>query len=160
MSINNSNFINLIGRLGENPVSRTLPSGQMATEFSLATNNSYKDRDGNRIERTDWHRIKSYGKVAEILSRYLERGSKVAIIGTLRYNKWIDKFEQKRSSAEIVVESFQFMGSRQRPNENNLTGEASLTAEPLDPRTAARRAKQTVMADESAMPDAEEDLPF
>lgn len=160
MSINNSNFINLIGRLGDNPVSRTMPNGQLATEFRLATNDNYKDRDGNKVERTEWHRIKSYGKAAEILNQYLERGSKVSIVGTLRYSKWVDKFDQKRTSAEVIVQSFEFMSSARRNGTGNYSGEASLTAEPIDPRTASRRAKQTVMADEAAMPDSDKDLPF
>lgn len=160
MPINNSNFINLIGRLGDNPTSRTLPSGQMATEFSLATNDNYKDRDGNKVERTEWHRVKAYGKAAEVLNQYLERGSKIAIVGTLRYSKWLDKFEQKRNTAEIIVQSFEFMGSSRRNDGPAYAGDSSLAAEPVDTRTASRRARKTVLADESAMPEPEEDLPF
>lgn len=160
MSINNSNFINLIGRLGDHPTSRTLPSGQVATAFSLATNDNYKDRDGNKIERTNWHRIKAYGKPAEIMSQYLEKGSKVSIVGTLRYNKWQDKYDQKRSTAEIIVQSFEFMGNVRANKLGGPAAQSSLAAEPVDPRTASRRARQTVLADESAMPEPEEDLPF
>lgn len=160
MSINNSNFINLIGRLGDHPVSRTLPNGQLATEFSLATNDNYKDRDGNKVARTEWHRIKSYGKAAEILNRFLERGSRVSIVGTLRYSKWTDKFDQKRSSAEIVVQSFEFLSSARRNGVVGSTEETSMASEPIDPRTASRRAKKTILADEAAMPDSDEDLPF
>jgi len=157
MPINNSNFINLIGRLGDNPSSRTLPSGQLATEFNLATNDNYKDRAGNKVERTEWHRIKAYGKVAEILDRYLKRGNKVSIVGTLRYQKWVDKFDQKRSSPEIIVQSFLFMEGSRLPEVDTPDNQASITAEPVAP---ARHPERTVLADESAMPDANDDLPF
>lgn len=158
MSVNNANFINLIGRLGDNPVSRTMPNGQLATEFSLATKDDYKDRNGTKVERTQWHRVKAYGKPAEILDQYLERGSQVAVIGTLRYRKWVDQQNQKRTTAEIIVESFQFLGSSRR--NSTYATESSLTSEPLDPRTASRRAKKTALADEAAMPDSDQDLPF
>lgn len=109
MSITNSNFIHLIGNLGDTPSSRTLPNGQQVINFNLATNDSYKNREGERIQRTEWHQVKAFGKTAEVMARYLRRGSKVSLVGTLRYRKWVDKFEQKRLSAEVIVESFEFM---------------------------------------------------
>ncbi len=160
MSINNSNFINLIGRLGDTPESRTLPSGQTVTAFSLATNENYKDRSGNRVVRTEWHKVKAFGKAAEVLSQYLERGSKVAIVGTLRYSKWRDKFDQTRNTAEIIVQSFEFMDSR-KGTPSSATGDSStIAAEPMAKRTAAGRAQKSALADELAMPEPEEELPF
>lgn len=164
MSLTNSNFINLIGHLGDTPNAKTMPNGRMATEFNLATKDSYRDRDGNKVERTEWHRIKAYGKPAEILNQYLDRGSKVSIIGTLRYSKWLDKYEQKRTTAEVIVESFQFMDG---PRKENSHATPSMVGEPLgkpiDARTEKRLAKETMavaMADESDMPKADDDLPF
>lgn len=126
--MNTSNFINLIGRLGDDPKTKTLPSGTIVTEFSLATRNIYKDRDGNRQEQTDWHRIKAFGKLAEIFDKYLERGGQVSIVGSMRYSKWVDKYDQTRTSAEVIAESFSFIGSgKARPTD---AGNASLVAEP------------------------------
>lgn len=165
--LSSNNFVNLIGNLGSAPVAKTLPSGRLLTEFSLATNDRYTDANGNRVERTEWHTVKAFGKPAEILSQYLQRGSKVSILGTLRYNKWQDKYEQNRISTEVIVESFRFLdgnpASRSQP-------QAALTGEPMpvDGRTAARRAaaKPTVTAanteanTEANMPATEEPLPF
>ena len=160
MSINNSNFISLIGRLGDTPESRTLPSGQTVTAFSLATNENYKDRSGNRVERTEWHKVKAFGTAAEVLSKYLERGSKVAIVGTLRYSKWRDKFDQNRNTAEIIVQSFEFMDSRKSGLSSASGDSTDMAAEPMAPSTASGRARKSALADEVTMPEPEEELPF
>jgi len=130
--MNTSNFINLIGRLGEDPKSKTLDNGRLFTEFSLATKTFYKDRDGNRQEQTDWHRIKAFGKLAEIFDRHLERGTQVSIVGSMRYSKWVDKHDQARTSANVIAESFSFIGSgnKPRPADNNAASNSSLVAEP------------------------------
>lgn len=152
--MNTSNFINLIGRLGESPRTKTLPSGTIVTEFSLATSNFYKDRDGNRQEQTDWHRVKAFGKLAEIFDKYLERGGQVSIVGSMRYRKWVDKHDQTRTSAEVIAESFSFIGSG-KPRESDA-GNASLVAEPhprQNPEPAAALA-------DPIMTGADEGLPF
>ena len=85
--MNVRNHIHLTGNLGADPKTVTLDSGTTATEFSLATNDYYRDRDGNRQTRTEWHRVKAYGKIAEIVDQYLDRGKEVSIVGSMRYRK-------------------------------------------------------------------------
>lgn len=164
--LSSNNFINLIGNLGAAPVVKTLPSGRLLTEFRLATNDRYTNASGQRVDRTEWHTVKAFGKPAEILSQYLDRGSKVSILGTLRYNKWVDKFEQNRTSTEIIVESFRFLDGN---SAEQGKPQAALVAEPApgvsEPRTAARRAATTRTAtattmNEETAPSPEEDLPF
>lgn len=122
------NSITLIGNLGSNPETRTLPSGRLVTEFSLATNDYYRDKNGDRQTRTDWHRIKAYGKLAEIFDQHLAKGSQVCIAGALRYGKWIDKHDQVRTSAEIVADSFTFLSAGKSAEvEGDM---ASMVAEP------------------------------
>ena len=152
--MNTSNFINLIGRLGEAPRTKTLPSGTIVTEFSLATRNVYKDRDGNRQEQTDWHRVKAFGKLAEIFDKYLERGGQVSIVGSMRYSKWVDKHDQTRTSAEVIAESFSFIGSG-KPRESDA-GNASLVAEP----GPGRNPHPAATLPDAVMTGADDGLPF
>jgi single-strand DNA-binding protein len=164
--MNTSNFINLIGRLGDDPKTATLASGTTATEFSLATNDYYRDRDGLRQTRTEWHRVKAYGKLAEIFDQYLERGKEVSIVGSMRYRKWIDKHDQTRTAAEVVADSFSFIGSQNRNTEEDRESSASLVAEPLpnagvaiEAKTRNRRA-MTAAAEAPILESADQDLPF
>ena len=110
MSIRNN--ASLIGNLGANPVTTTLESGLVITEFNLATNEYFRDRDGQRQTRTMWHSVKAFGKQAEILGQYLSSGSMVAIEGRISYRKWTDKHEQVRVSTEIIAEDFTFLSPK------------------------------------------------
>ncbi|WP_027185878.1 single-stranded DNA-binding protein [Desulfovibrio inopinatus] len=97
------NKVMLIGRLGQDPKLQYLPSGSPVTEFSLATDESYTNRDGQKVEQTEWHRIKVFGRVAEICSNYLSKGRLVYIEGQIRTRSWDDQQGQKRYITEIVV---------------------------------------------------------
>ncbi|SEQ92518.1 single-stranded DNA-binding protein [Neolewinella agarilytica] len=145
------NSITLIGNLGSNPKTATLPSGRLATEFSLATNDYYKDKDGNRQTRTEWHKIKAYGKLAEVFDKHLVQGSQVCIAGALRYSKWIDKHDQVRVTAEIVADSFTFLsGGRQAAAEQELEEEV---IQPSTNKPAKKRSrKKAVVATEDVIP--------
>ncbi|MFT6000442.1 MAG: single-strand DNA-binding protein [Neolewinella sp.] len=164
--MNTSNFINLIGRLGEAPKTVTLASGTTATEFSLATNDYYRDRDGNRQTRTEWHRVKAYGKIAEIFDQYLDRGKEVSIVGSMRYRKWVDKHDQTRTSAEVIAESFSFIGSQNRDATDSRDNSASLVAEPLPDAAEVIAAKSqnrraaTAATEEPVLESADQPLPF
>ncbi len=133
--MNVRNHIHLTGNLGADPKTVTLKSGMVATEFSLATNDYYRDAEGNRQTRTEWHKIKAYGKMAELFSQYLQRGSQVSIIGSMRYRKWVDQFEQNRLTAEVIAEEFTFLGSGKRESPAN---KAAAPAK----KTINRRAKK------------------
>jgi single-strand DNA-binding protein len=106
------NKVILVGRLGRDPETRYTSGGQAVANFSVATDESYKDRNGERQKRTEWHKIVVWGKQAEIAQQYLKKGSLVFIEGRIQSREWQDKEGQKRTSFEIVANNFRMLGSR------------------------------------------------
>jgi single-strand DNA-binding protein len=106
------NKVILVGRLGRDPETRYTGSGQAVANFSLATDETYKDRNGERQKRTEWHKIVVWGKQAEIAQQYLKKGSLVFIEGRIQSREWQDKEGQKRTSFEIVANNFRMLGGR------------------------------------------------
>ncbi len=103
----------IIGNLGADPEVRTTPSGQMVCNLSVATSENYTDRNGNRQERTEWHRVVLWGKLAELAQRYLSKGRKVFIEGRIQTRSWEDQQTgQKRYSTEIVARDMVFLDSQ------------------------------------------------
>src|ERR1700674_5850469 len=102
----------LVGRLGRDPETRYTSSGQAVGNFSVATDESYKDRNGERQKRTEWHKIVVWGKQAEIAQQYLKKGALVFIEGRIQSREWQDKEGQKRTSFEIVGNNFRMLGGR------------------------------------------------
>jgi len=101
----------LIGNLGRDPEVRYLPSGAAVCNFSIATTEKWKGKDGTPGERTEWHRIVVFGKQAENCKEFLKKGRPVYIEGRLQYREWNDKEGNKRNTTEIVAQTVQFLGS-------------------------------------------------
>ncbi|TXF90597.1 single-stranded DNA-binding protein [Neolewinella aurantiaca] len=142
--MNVRNHIHLTGNLGTDPKTVVLKTGKTATEFSLATNEYYRDKQGERQTRTEWHRVKAYGKLAELFDQHLQCGSPISIVGTMRYRRWVDKFEQTRTSAEVIAEEFTFLGGSRKNKEEAMiedAHEAMMVAEPVAKKTSSRRKK-------------------
>ena len=167
MQIRNS--VTLIGNVGQLPVTKTLSSGNRLIEFSLATNESYRNRDGQKVQRTEWHRVKAFGKVVDVLERYLTRGSRIALTGSIRYNKWTDKYEQSRVSTDIILDGFTFLDSKDYGAVGTEAVDEDSVMQVAEPspaeatgtpgKTKKRRAtKKSTKAKEAAT--AAEDLPF
>lgn len=107
------NKVILIGNLGADPETRAMPSGATVANLRIATTENWKDRtSGENQERTEWHRVALFGKLAEIASEYLRKGSQVYIEGSLRTRKWQDKQGQERYSTEIIGNEMQMLGGR------------------------------------------------
>ena len=106
------NRVMLVGRLGRDPETRYTSGGQAVANFSVATDESYKDRNGERQKRTEWHKIVVWGKQAEIAQQYLKKGALVFIEGRIQSREWQDKEGQKRTSFEIVANNFRMLGGR------------------------------------------------
>ena len=102
----------LVGRLGKDPETRFTSGGQAVATFNMATDSSYKDRNGERQKRTEWHRIKAWGKLAEIVQQYLRKGSLIFIEGRIETREWQDKEGVKRYTTEIVANEMRMLGSR------------------------------------------------
>jgi len=106
------NKVILIGNLGKDPELKYTPSGAAVTNFSMATTDRWKDKDGNSQERTEWHNIVLWGRQAEIAKEYLSKGRSVYIEGRIQTRTYDDKDGNKRYFTEIVGERMQFLGGR------------------------------------------------
>ncbi len=107
------NKVFLIGRLGKDPEVKYSEAGNPLCSMTLATDSSYKDRDGDVQKNTDWHRIVCFGKTAENCGKYLRKGSQVHVEGAIRYRSW-EKDGQKHSITEIIAQNVTFLDSKQR----------------------------------------------
>ena len=106
------NKVILIGNLGGDPELRSTPGGTSVASFTLATNESWTDKDGAKQERTEWHRVVAWSRLAEICGQYLRKGSQVYIEGRLQTREWEDKQGNKRKTTEIVARDMQMLGAR------------------------------------------------
>ena len=106
------NKVILIGNLGKDPELRYTQSGQAVVNFSLATNESWTDKSGERVEKTEWHRIVAWAKTAALCAQYLSKGRTVYIEGKLQTRDWEDKEGVKRQTTEIVAATVQFLGGQ------------------------------------------------
>ena len=109
------NKVILVGNLGQDPEVRYMPNGNAVANITVATSESWKDQQGQQQERTEWHRVVLFGKLAEITGEYLRKGSQVYLEGKLQTRKWKDQSGQDRYSTEVVIDqsgSMQMLGSR------------------------------------------------
>lgn len=105
------NKVILIGNLGSDPEVKYTPSGAAVANFNIATNESWTGKDGKKEERTEWHRIVVWNKLAELCGEYLSKGRTVYIEGRLQTREWNDKDGNKRYTTEVVAQTLQFLGS-------------------------------------------------
>jgi single-strand DNA-binding protein len=149
------NKVILIGNLGRDPEVRYMPSGDAVANISIATTETWKDKNGEKQEKTEWHRVAMFGKTAEIAGEYLKKGSQVYIEGRLETRKWTDKEGQERTTTEIRADRMQMLGSR--------SGGSERMAPPEDdaPRAAPAPAQKSGGAAKgSGLEDLEDDIPF
>ncbi len=102
----------LIGRLGKDPEVRYTPDGTMVTNFNLATDEQWKDKNGEKVQKTEWHRIVTFGKLAEICGNYLVKGKLVFIEGRIQTRSWEDKDGVKRFTTEIIASDMKMLDSK------------------------------------------------
>ncbi len=107
------NKVILIGNIGADPELRYTPKGTAVTNFNMATNENWTDSSGERQERTEWHRVVVWGRLAEICNQYLRKGSKVYIEGRLQTRSWEGQDGQKRYTTEVVARDMQMLDSRE-----------------------------------------------
>jgi single-strand DNA-binding protein len=106
------NKVQLIGRLGQAPEVKHLDSGKTVANFNLATNDNYKNAKGELIENTEWHNLVAWGKTAEIIEKYVQKGSEIAIEGKLTNRSWEDKDGNKRYTTEVLVNELLLLGDK------------------------------------------------
>jgi single-strand DNA-binding protein len=142
------NKVILLGNLGQDPELKYTPNGAAVTTLSIATNEVWKDNDGNKQERTEWHRVVLWRKLAEIAGEWLKKGSKVYLEGRLQTRSWEDKDGVKRYTTEIIADTLTMLDTKGESNQSNRGAEP-----PPDAATEGPPA-------EEAQPSEEDDLPF
>ena len=107
------NKVILVGNLGKDPEIRHLENGTAVANFPIATSESYKDKEGSRVEQTEWHNVVVWRKLAEIAENYLKKGSQIYLEGKLRTRSWDDQQGNKKYTTEVVADSFTMLGKRE-----------------------------------------------
>ena len=149
------NKVILIGNLGRDPEVKYLPSGSAVCNVTMATSESWKDKEsGEKKDRTEWHNIVFFGRLAEIAGEYLKKGSQAYIEGSLRTRKWQDKEGRDRYTTEIIVSEMQMLGGR-----GGGGSTASYDDEPAAAQPAGGRAKAKRPAD-TGSDNLDDDIPF
>ena len=152
------NKVILIGRLGKDPEVKYTPSGAPVAKFTLATDESFKDRTGEQQKHTEWHNIVAWNKLAEICGEYLTKGKLVYIEGSIRSRQWEDQAGNKRTSYEIVARTMQMLGSKAESDRMASAGMERVTPEHNAPAPAAPPPAEPVVPPEPEISD--EDIPF
>ncbi len=129
------NKVILIGRLGSDPEIRYTQSGAPVANFSLATNESWKGKDGQKEERTEWHRVVVWSKLAELASQYLSKGRQVYVEGRLQTRSWEDKDGHKKYTTEVIANTLQFLGSATGAGAPKTSDESFSGDMPLPPES-------------------------
>lgn len=145
------NKVLLIGNLGKDPEMRAMPNGDAVATFSIATTDTWKDKQGQKQGKTEWHNITMFRGLAEIAGKYLKKGSSVYIEGRLQTRKWQDKTGADRYTTEIIADQMQMLGGKQAGNEPQQSNDAP----PAQRQAAAKQTPPSGFVDQFA-----DDIPF
>jgi single-strand DNA-binding protein len=126
------NMAQIIGYLGRDPEVRSTPEGSAVANLAVATNQTWKDRDGEKQERTEWHRVVLFGKVAQIAAEYLKKGSLVYLQGRLQTRKWPGEDGEDRYTTEIVAERMKMLGGKGERETQAADGKTGAEEPPFD----------------------------
>jgi single-strand DNA-binding protein len=151
------NKVILVGNVGVDPDVRYLPNGNAVTTLSLATSDTWKDKQtGDKQERTEWHRVVCFNRLGEIAGEYVRKGSKLYVEGSLRTRKWQDPQGQDRYTTEIIATDIQMLDSKSGTTNYDETSGSSQQAQP----PANRKPQQAVQAAQEAFDELDDDIPF
>ena len=132
MQKNSVNKVILVGNLGQDPESRFTPQGTAVTNLSVATNESWKNQNGELQDRTEWHRVVMYGKMAETANEYMRKGQMVYVEGRLETREWEDQNQNKRKTTQIRCDNFTMLGKRSFNEKNTPTEHKKETTDHTD----------------------------
>ncbi len=144
------NKVILIGNLGKDPETRYMSSGDAVTNISLATTEVWKDKNGEKQEKTEWHRVTFYRKLAEIAGEYLKKGRSVYVEGKLETRKWTDKNGMERYTTEVIASDMKMLGNRS----------GSDNFDSSDKNTIDQSSEQSTVKNNNGFDDMEDDIPF
>jgi single-strand DNA-binding protein len=150
------NKVMLIGNLGKDPEVRAIPSGVKVANFSIATSESYTDKNGQKVEKTEWHNIVMWRGLAEVAEKYLKKGSQIFVEGRLQTRSWDDQAGQKKYMTEVVADNMVMLG-RPRGEGGDAAGAASGYARR---ENFGGSKPENAMAGSNFPPAPEDDLPF
>ena len=125
MQKNSVNKVILVGNLGQDPESRFTPQGTAVTNLSVATNETWKNQTGESQDKTEWHRIVMYGKMAETAAEYMKKGQMVYVEGRLETNEWEDQNQVKRKTTQVRCDNFTMLGRRQMQSQETASDNQS-----------------------------------
>ena len=125
MQKNSVNKVILVGNLGQDPESRFTPQGTAVTNLSVATNETWKNQNGESQDKTEWHRIVMYGKIAETAAEYMKKGQMVYVEGRLETNEWEDQNQVKRKTTQVRCDNFTMLGRRQMQSQETASDNQS-----------------------------------
>lgn len=151
------NKVMLIGNLGRDPEIRYMPSGDAIANLNIATTDTWKDKGGEKQDRTEWHRVVMFGKQAEIAGEYLKKGSQIYIEGRLQTRKWTDKSNVERYTTEIVADRMQMLGGR---SGGSSGGNYEPPADQSNEYSSKPPTKAGTTGSNTGFDDMEDDIPF
>ena len=151
------NKVILIGNIGKDPEIRYMPSGDAMVNLTLATTDSWKDKNGEKQERTEWHRVAIFGKLAEIAGEYLKKGSQVYFEGSLKTRKWTNKEGQDQYTTEVIADKMQMLGGR--GGSANMENNGPAESKPSRSNAPAQNNSQPKSSGNS-FDDLDDDIPF
>ncbi|MDF7821097.1 single-stranded DNA-binding protein [Runella sp. MFBS21] len=150
------NKVILLGNLGSDPEVRHLENGSAVARFNIATSESYTNRNGERVEQTEWHRIELWDNLAKIAEQYLRKGNTVYIEGKLRTETWVDKEGKQREGKTVRANTMQLVGGRN----NSEAGNAEYTPAPAAQASRPAPAKPATPIATDLGGSGDDDLPF
>ena len=153
------NKVILVGRLGRDPETRYMPNGDAITNFSLATDEQWRDRNGERQTRTEWHNITLFGKLGEIAGQYLRKGSQVFIEGKIQSRKYTGKDGIERTAYDIIGNEMKMLGNRNDGSDSGNNSAAPPTSS-NPPPAAPRRQPPQQTPTTPPIDDIDDDIPF
>ena len=148
------NKVILVGNLGNDPEVRYMPNGEAVANLSIATSESWKDKQGQLQERTEWHKLTAYRKLAEIIGEYVKKGSRLYVEGKLQTRKWQDQQGNDRYTTEVIISEMQMLGG----NENKGAGSAQQQSQPAPKQPKPQQQAQKPPGEPDF--DFDDDIPF
>ena len=149
----------LVGRLGKDPETRYMTNGEAVTNVSLATSENFKDKNGEKQERTEWHNLVFYRRLAEIAGEYLKKGSQIYVEGRIQTRKWQDKEGKDRYTTEIIVNEMKMLGSKTGGAGSFEVADENQSATPARSAPAAKPAA-AAPAGKGNFDNFDDDIPF
>ncbi len=155
------NKVILVGRLGKDPETRYMPNGEAVTNCTLATSENWKDKAGEKQEKTEWHNLTFYRRLAEIAGEYLKKGSMIYVEGKLATRKWQDKEGKDRYTTDIIVNEMQMLSSKSGSSSGNFeVVDSGASSAPAASAPAARKPAAAPAKSGGGFDNFDDDIPF